>query len=154
MGSSSRMERLSKPARFLGFLLFLPIPFASLAGCHSSNIAEHATAESKPAQRTAFNLGRIWKVEEGYYDDPHWIGVWTRRGDTNVFDATWKHCWMNQTARDEIEVQSAKDGQVVVFRRGVNQCYRGTYSPEHPNKLRGKGDWFGPDLIWRAEIEY
>ena len=60
----------------------------------------------------SLNLGRIWKVEEGYYDEPHWIGVWTRRGETNIFDATWKHCWMNETTQDVVEVQLARDGQV------------------------------------------
>ena len=112
---------------------------------------DRAAAQVQPS---SFDLGRVWKVEEGYYDDPQWIGVWTRRGNSNVFDATWKHCWMNETKQDVLEVQLAKDGQIVVFRQGVKQHYRGNYSPQQPNKVRGKADWYGPDLIWKAVIEY
>ena len=151
MGSCARIERLKTP---LGLLLCLLISFAGLAGCRNSGFSDHAAAQTQSFQPSELNLGRIWKVEEGYYDEPHWVGVWTRRDQSNIFDATWKHSWMNQTTRDVVEVQLAKDGQVVVFRRGVKQCYRGTYSAQHPNKLRGRADWFGPDLIWKADIEY
>ena len=151
MGSCTRVERLKRP---FGLLLFLLISFACLAGCRNSGFPDHAAAQTQRSQSGTFNLGRIWKVEEGYYDEPHWVGVWTRRGESNIFDATWTHAWMNQTTQDVVEVQLAKDGQVVVFRRGVKQCYRGTYSAQRPNKLRGRADWFGPDLIWKADIEY
>ena len=151
MGSCTRMERPKTP---LGLLLYFLISFACLAGCRGSGFPDHAAAQTQLFQPSELNLGRIWKVEEGYYDEPHWVGVWTRRGQSNIFDATWKHSWMNQTTHDVVEVQLAKDGQVVVFRRGVKQCYRGTYSAQHSNKLRGRADWFGPDLIWKADIEY
>ena len=150
MGSCASMERLKTA---LGGVLFLFIFLAGLAGCRDSGFPDHAAAQTQ-SQPSELNLGRIWKVEEGYYDEPHWVGVWTRRGQSNIFDATWKHSWMNQTTQDVVEVQLAKDGQVVVFRRGVKQCYRGTYPAQHPNKLRGRADWFGPDLIWKADIEY
>ena len=151
MDSCTRTQR-TKP--LLGLLLFLLISLACLAGCRDSGFPDHAAAQTQSFQPSELNLGRIWKVEEGYYDEPHWVGVWTRRGQSNIFDATWKHFWMNQTTQDVVEVQLAKDGQVVVFRRGVKQCYRGTYSVQRPNKLRGRADWFGPDLIWKADIEY
>jgi hypothetical protein len=144
------MKRLK---RTFGFLLYLLFSFTGLAGCRDSGFLDHAAAQPQSSQPSELNLGRIWRVEEGYYDEPHWVGVWTRRGQTNIFDATWKHSWMNETKQGVVEVQLAKDGQVVVFRRGVQQCYRGTYSPQHPNKLRGRADWFGPDLIWKAAIE-
>ena len=151
MDSCTRMQR-TKP--LLGLLLFLLTSFTGLAGCRNSGFPDHAAAQTQPAQPGLLNLGRIWKIEEGYYDEPHWVGVWTRRGQSNIFDATWKHAWMNQTTQDVVEVQLAKDGQVVVFRRDVKQCYRGTYSAQQPNKVRGTADWFGPDLIWKADIEY
>ena len=151
MGSWSTIERLKIP---LGSVLFLFIFLAGLAGCRDAGFPDHAAAQTQSSQPSELNLGRIWRVEEGYYDEPHWVGVWTRRRQTNIFDATWKHSWMNETKQDVVEVQLAKDGQVVVFRRGVQQCYRGTYSTQHPNKLRGRADWFGPDLIWKADIEY
>jgi len=151
VGSRARMQRMKTT---LGLLLLLLISFTGIAGCRSSGFPDRAAAQSQPSQLGQLNLGRIWKVEEGYYDEPHWVGIWTRRGHTNVFDATWKHAWMNETTQDVVEVQSAKDGQVVVFRRNVKQWYRGTYSAQHPSKLRGRADWFGPDLIWTADIEY
>lgn len=135
-------------------LLSAVILFLGLAGCRNSGFPDRAVAQAQPSQSNALNLGRVWKVEEGYYDEPHWVGVWTRRGETHVFDATWKHCWMNETTKDVVEVQLAKDGQVLVFRQGVKQYYRGTYSAQAPNKLRGRADWYGPDLIWKAEIDY
>ena len=148
------MSIRARTERPLGLLLCLLISFAGLAGCRNSGFPDHAAAQTQSSQPGELNLGRIWKVEEGYYDEPHWVGVWTRRGQSNIFDATWKHSWMKETTQDVVEVQLAKDGQVVVFRRGVKQCYRGTYSAQHPNKLRGRADWFGPDLIWKADIEY
>ena len=151
MGSCTRMERLNAP---FGSVLFLLILLGSLAACRDSGFPDHAAAQTQSSQTSELNLGRIWRVEEGYYDEPHWVGIWTRRGQTNIFDATWKHTWMNETTQDVVEVQLAKDGQVVVFRRNVKQYYRGTYSAQHPNKLRGRADWFGPDLIWKADIEY
>jgi hypothetical protein len=138
----------------LGFLPSILFLHFNLAGCRNSDFPDRAAAQTQPSQSGPLNLGRVWRVEEGYYDEPHWVGVWTRRGETNVFDATWKHCWMNQTTKDVVEVQLAKDGQVLVFRQGVKQYYRATYSAQRPSKLRGRADWYGPDLIWKADIEY
>ena len=154
MGGRARMERLKEPLGLLGLFQLLVVLLVALAGCRNSGLTDRAAAQSQPSQQAAFNLGRIWKIEEGYYDEPQWVGVWTRRGETNVFDATWKHCWMNETKQDVVEVQMAKEGQIIVFRQGVKQHYRATYSAQHPNKLQGRADWYGPDLIWKAEIEY
>jgi hypothetical protein len=153
LGSLARTDRVKHPLRFPRLFPFFLVLFAALTGCRSSGLTEPAVAQTQ-SQQPSFNLGRIWKVNEGYYDEAHWIGVWTRRGDTNIFDATWKHCWMNETTRDVVEVQLAKDGQILVFRQGVKQYYRATYSAQQPKKLHGRADWYGPDLIWTAEIEY
>jgi hypothetical protein len=40
---------------------------------------------------------------------------------------------MNEAKQDVVEVQLAKDGQVVIFRQGVKQDCRATYSAHHPN---------------------
>ena len=58
---------------------------------------------------------------------------------------------MNETTRDVVEVQLARDGQVLVFRQGVKQHYRATYSAQQPENSHGRADWYGPDLIWTAE---
>ncbi len=153
LGSLARTERFKRSFGFLGLFLLFLVLFAALTGCRNSGLTEPAVAQSQ-SQQGPLNLGRIWKIKEGYYDEPHWTGVWTRRGETNIFDATWKHCWMNETKQDVVEVQLAKDGQVVVYRQGVKQHYRATYSAQQPKKLHGRADWYGPDLIWTAEIEY
>jgi len=153
LGSLARTERFKRAFGFLGLFFPLLVLFAALTGCRNSGLTEPAVAQTQSPQG-ALNLGRIWKIKEGYYDEPHWMGVWTRRGETNIFDATWKHCWMNESKQDVVEVQLAKDGQVVVYRQGVKQHYRATYSVRQPQKLHGRADWYGPDLIWTAEIEY
>ncbi|MBM3802561.1 MAG: hypothetical protein FJW26_09680 [Acidimicrobiia bacterium] len=146
----TKWRNVRPPAFGCGLLVLC----ACLAGCNESNLTEQAAAQPQPLQAGALNLGRIWRVEEGYYDEAHWVGVWTRRGESKVFDATWKHCWMDETKQDVVEVQLARDGQVVVFRRAIKQHYRGTYAAGRPNKLQGRGDWYGPDLLWQGEIEY
>jgi hypothetical protein len=148
----TKIERLKIPLGSLSLSLCFLVSSASFAGCSKSGFPDRTAAQTQPSQH-AFNLGRIWKVEEGYYDEAHWVGVWTRRGESNVFDAVWKHCWTRETAQDVVEVQLAKDGQLTVFRRSIKQHYRGRYSAQHPNKVRGGADWYGPDLIWKAEIE-
>lgn len=154
MGSYVRKKWLrtfpNSPFLSLAVLTF----FAGLAGCRDSSLTHRTEVQAQVSQAGVLDLGRVWRVEEGYYDEPHWVGVWTRRGKTNVFDATWKHCWMNETTQDVVEVKFAKDGQIVVFREGVKQYYRGSYSGQNPNKLRGRADWYGPDLVWTAEIEF
>ncbi len=135
-------------------LLLLAAALAALqTACLDSRLAKQAPAETQAAPKEVFTLGKVWKVEEGYYDEPHWIGVWTRRGNSNVFDATWRHCWMNETKQDVIEVESVDNGKLVLFRQGIKQRYRGTFSTDQPGRLRGTADWFGPDMIWTASIE-
>ena len=55
-------------SRTLGVLATLIL----LAGCDNNS--------------DAANLGKVWHEKEGPYE-----GTWTRRGDTNVFDAVWKN---------------------------------------------------------------
>lgn len=74
--------------RLRSYILFLLSAFAVLSACLDSRLAEQAPSETQAAPQEVFTLGKVWKVEEGYYDEPHWIGVWTRRGDSNIFDAT------------------------------------------------------------------
>jgi hypothetical protein len=104
---------------------------------------------------TKLNLGRVWKVEEGFAgDEAEWQGVWVRRGQTNLFDAKWHNRWLNLTQGDVIEAEVAENGQVILFRQGIKMHYRGSYSQDQRHKLSGTADWYGPGVIWKATIEY
>jgi hypothetical protein len=101
------------------------------------------------------NLGRAWKIEEGFAgDEAEWQGVWVRRGQSNLFDAKWNNRWLNENQGDVIEVEVAENGQVILFRQGIKMHYRGSYSQDQPQRLSGTADWYGPGVIWRATIEY
>lgn len=109
----------------------------------------------KDTKAAPLNLGRIWKIEEGFAgDETDWEGTWVRRGQSNLFDARWNNCWLNETKSDVIEVEVAENGQVVLLRHGIGMRYRGSFSPAHPHKLTGTADWYGPGVVWRATIEY
>ena len=107
------------------------------------------------APSTKLNLGRVWKIDEGFAgDEAEWQGVWVRRGQSNLFDAKWHNRWLSENQGDVIEVEIAENGQVILFRQGIKMHYRGSYSQDQPHKLSGTADWYGPGVIWRATIEY
>lgn len=61
-------------------------------------------------------LGRVWSVVEL----GEWFGTWTRRGDSNVFDAAWTNKNTPGEWRDELILESFEGRCVVLFRRGMN----------------------------------
>jgi surface antigen len=71
-------------------------------------------------------LGTIWDETEA-----SWTGVWTRRGITNIFDATWTSGGQTVTAVLNISITG---NQVTVLRRqgsDGNDCdYTGTLAPD------------------------
>jgi hypothetical protein len=73
-----------------------------------------------PADR----LGTVW-----YEEESGWDGIWTRRGNSNVFDAIWTAGNAAGTAVLTITIQ---DDRVTVIRgnssNGVNYTYTGTLS--------------------------
>jgi hypothetical protein len=105
-------------------------------------------------QRIPLDLGRVWRIEEGFIgDETDWEGVWTRRGQSNIFDARWRNCWLNKLQSDVIEVEVAQNGEVTLLRRGLNKRYRGKYSLDKPTRISGTADWYTPGVIWSARIE-
>jgi hypothetical protein len=113
----------------------------------------------RQAKKVPFDLGRIWKVTEGAWDrsvggaNADWEGVWTRRGSSNVFDGFWVNRKTKESVRDVLEVESADQNDVSVYRQGMKQRYHGTYAPLHPENVRGRGEWFRPGDYWDAIIE-
>jgi hypothetical protein len=94
----------------------------------------------------SFDLGAIVKMRDvsagGNYE-----GVWTRRGDSNVYDAEWTYVPTGQKLVDVLEVRGVEKGRLVIYRRG-NQ---GTYSaPLNGGKLgRGTASWVSdPNYYW------
>ena len=93
------------------------------------------------------DLGKVWHEKEG-----PWEGTWTRRGDTNVFDAVWKNP-QGEEIRDQVTVESVSDHQVVIFRKGTQGRYYGHLSDDGLKIDNGKADWFAPADSWSATIE-
>ncbi len=106
-----------------------------------------------------FTLGRVWLVEEEIHDsDWRAIGtiesVWTRRGNTNVFDATWENGATGVRGTDVIDFLSkrasgAAAGAVTLDARAGLRRYEGSYllTRDHHISSYGVGD-----VTFEAEI--
>jgi hypothetical protein len=123
--------------------------------------------DNPPAQAGPFRLGRKWEVQlevrdaHGLFHGEYWNAVWTRRGDTNEFDAVWRNTRTNEEVRDTVELDSAERGHVVLRRSSQNQRLEGAYQAENPSHISGtlvapgvSGCAGCPGLYWRATIEY
>jgi hypothetical protein len=93
------------------------------------------------------DLGKVWHEKEG-----PWEGTWTRRGDTNVFDAVWKNS-EGIEIKDEVTFESVANNQVVLFRKGTQGRYRGRLSDDGLKVDNGTADWCSPADTWSATIE-
>jgi hypothetical protein len=77
--------------------------------------------------------------------------VWTRRGDSNIFDAVWRNTRTNAEQRETVTMDSAERGHVVLHPSTGNQTMEGTYSPDLQNHLSGYLT-SGPHWYWEAVI--
>ena len=94
-----------------------------------------------------FSLGRFWRVNEIGV----WEGTWTRRRDSNVFDAYWKHTNGGEV-RDVITFRGVlDDGQVILSRPGTG-AYYGKLSADGKRIVDGTATWYRPGWSWTAEI--
>jgi len=100
------------------------------------------------AKTTPPDIGKIWHEKEGPFE-----GTWTRRGDTNVFDAVWKGPAGEEIAKDEVTFESVVDHEVVLFRKGTQGRYHGHLSDDGLKIDNGHADWFAPEDSWAATIE-
>ena len=94
------------------------------------------------------NLGKIWHEKEG-----PWEGTWTRRGDTNSFDATWTNPDGQPPIKDEVTFESLVDRQITLYRKGTMGRYRGHLSDDGTKIENGQADWFASTDSWSATIE-
>lgn len=90
--------------------------------------------------------GHIWRVTEG---DPSWRGVWTRRGDSNVFDVVNTRTSSNEVQRFTVSVEV--NGNNVTIKRDA-QYYNGTLSSDR-KRASGTATWYSPGTSWSAVIE-
>lgn len=94
-------------------------------------------------------LGNTWTVTECC----GWSGTWTRRPNTNIFDAKWKHT-NGSIASDVVELSSwTKSSNVVtIWRATMNGQYKATYNPTNKTLVNGTATWYPAGQTWSATI--
>jgi len=93
-------------------------------------------------------MGRIWLVQESDY-----LGIWTRRGNSNVFDAIWlltkdglhAELTINEPAGKAIEIKRADQGKALGSYRGALATDGRGYS--------GTVDW-SKQVSWTANVYF
>ncbi len=113
------------------------------------------------ATEIPFEPGRRWRVLEGVWQgaqeglrNAEWESTWVRRGDSRLFDATFRNRRTNETLHDVIELKPAQGRELLLYRQGLKQYYRGSYFAIQPDRVTGRGDWYRPGEIWSVTIEY
>jgi hypothetical protein len=99
-----------------------------------------------------FDLGREWQVTEYGAAGRTWEGMWTRRGDSNKFDAEWRDSLTGGIVRDVIMFERLRHNTVILYRYGTNGRYYGELSPHGHRIERGSASWYGPGYYWTARI--
>ena len=116
-------------------------------------IAAPAIVTGARAQAPTLDLGRYWKVIEASAAraDLIWNGTWTRRGDTNVFDAHWRVDKTGEEVSDVIEFIDQKGDAIALFRRQLNGRYHGRVHPDGRH-IAGSATWYRNGDAWTAEV--
>jgi hypothetical protein len=94
----------------------------------------------------------VWHIEEGVDGRAVWVGTWTRRGRSDVFDAHWRNVETGAEASDTVRLIEARD-RIVFHRDGNDGEYRGTLSREGTH-MDGTASWYRSGWFWRAEAEH
>jgi hypothetical protein len=108
------------------------------------------------ARAGPFKLGRTWKVKEEVRENfmwrASWIGVWTRRGDSKLFDAIWRHDKTGEERRGTVELDAADRGELKLHCDATGARYQAPYSPEDQTRIVGSTSACR-GCTWRATIE-
>ena len=115
-------------------------------------LAPAVLLSARAVAREYFDLGREWRVTEYDPNGRYWEGVWTRRGDSDTFDAEWRDSETGGVIRDVIEFRKIRHNSVVLYRRGNNGRYFGELSSDGRRIVRGSASWYGPGYYWNARI--
>lgn len=126
---------------------FYPTQYQPTQGYYPTSSQYYVDESEDYSMRQPLDLGTRWEVEEG-----GWRGVWTRRGNSNVFDAR----WTRQGARAITAVlrMQVQDNFVCISRRnssdGNNCQYVGKIEGNRVTGTnvcdRGGGAWSGTIL--------
>ena len=100
-----------------------------------------------PRGRSSDGLGSRLDVNEL---NGLWIGVWTRRPGTSVWDAVW-HSSQYPEVRDVIRLESIRGSKIVFKRDGNRGRYFGTFSADRKT-ISGVASWYSSGMTWSARV--
>ncbi len=80
-----------------------------------------------------------------------WIGLWTRRPGTDIFDAVWRSAQYPEV-HDVIRLEKLAGDQVVLTRDGNGGRYYGTLSADR-RAIAGTASWYAAGMSWSARID-
>jgi hypothetical protein len=106
------------------------------------------------SQTATVGIGSTWRVTESC-PDRKWIATWKLRAGTQTFDGTWKQVsgpGSGTPFSDVIDFKGSKNGQVSLYRRGVNGTYTGKLTPDGAKIKGGRASWYYSGCYWTAEI--
>src|SRR5471032_2780664 len=120
------MRTLNLPCVFFVILMLFVLLVNGLVGARAqNNSAEFATTHNSFLAPQKCGLGRTWVTGEvNWFGNWGWQGVWTRRGDSNTFDATWTRRADGVQLKDVVTV-TIQGTSVYVSRPSCE--YRGTF---------------------------
>jgi hypothetical protein len=94
-------------------------------------------------------LGNTWQVTECC----GWSGTWTRRPNTNTFDAVWRHTnGAGATGVVELRSWNRMTNEVTIYRQAMNGYYKAIYNPAGRTLINGTTTWYPAGQGWSAVI--
>jgi len=97
-------------------------------------------------------LGQVWKVTEKC-GGKIWTGTWTRRGNSNIFDAYWTSNTGGKLT-DVVEFAQISDSRLKLYRSGKEGYYEVTLSRDRKRAINGWATWYTPNCMpWFAVID-
>lgn len=93
---------------------------------------------------TPLNPGPVIKLKEG-----DWNGTLTRIGETENYSAKWVNEVDGTPLSDTIKIRKFTSANIVLYRKGLNGCYRGHMSPDG-TYASGTADWYKGNGKWKA----
>lgn len=93
------------------------------------------------------DAGGIWTVEEPDFEGGTWYGTWTRRGNSNVYDAYWRHT-SGREHRGTVEFRGIEGQRVTFFRPDVNGSYYGQIGADGHSIQGGTTSWYPSGWTW------
>jgi hypothetical protein len=108
------------------------------------------TSQATPAPSgapAADPLGSRLEVSEL---DGLWVGLWTRRPGTDIFDAVWRSAQYPEV-RDIVRLEKLAGDEVVFTRDGNGGRYFGKFSPDG-RAIHGTASWYAAGMSWSARI--